>query len=194
MTLTDWLDRRGCLFLEWASAAFGDGERCGNGELLEDNSSLAGKSISPEAVASLPLLGREEGNRLEGSRDCLTQSASNWVRRRSFSSRNRFACSRSSATCLACFSCLASNSWHQRRNSSSGARFAGLLVIVLNSDGPVGGLGIAKALQIEGSPGAGVPKLLCTASVTSCLAFPTDGANCGLLISQSHWIVGAFTS
>ena len=37
--LTDRLDRRGGLFLEWSSAAFGDGERRGNGELLEYNSS-----------------------------------------------------------------------------------------------------------------------------------------------------------
>ena len=39
----------------------------------------------------------------------------------------------------------------------------------------------------------GVPKLLCTASVTSFLAVPINGANCGLLNSQSHWTVGTFT-
>ena len=66
--------------------------------------------------------------------------------------------------------------------------------MVLNSDGPVGGLGIEKALQIGDHLGAGVPKLLRTASVTSFSEFPTDGAKCRLLISQSHWIVEAFTS
>ena len=40
----------------------------------------------------------------------------------------------------------------------------------------------------------GVPKLLRIAFVTSCLVFPTDGAKCGFLISQSLWIVEAFIS
>ena len=132
--LTDQLDRRGGLFLKWASAAFGDGERRGSGELPEDNSSSANRSISSGAAASLPLPRREGGNGRGGSHDCSAPPASNWVRRRSFSSRNRLACLHSSATCLACSSCLASNSWRQMRNWSSGARFAGLLVIVLNPD------------------------------------------------------------
>ena len=106
MTLTDRLDRQGDLFLEWASATFGDGERRGSGELPEDNSSSADKSISPNAAASLPLSGREGGNRQEGSRDCSTRPVSNWVRRHSFSSCNRFACSRSSATGLVLLSCF----------------------------------------------------------------------------------------
>ena len=58
--------------------------------------------------------------------------------------------------------------------------------MVLNSDGPVGCWGIAKALQMGGHLGTGVPKLLCTTFVTSCLAFPTDDTNCGLMHSQSH--------
>ena len=103
----------------WASAAFGDGERRRSGELPEDNSASADKLISPGAVASLPLRGREGGNGWESSRDCSAQPASNWVHIRSFSSNNRFACSRNSATYLACSSCLASNSWRQRRNWSS---------------------------------------------------------------------------
>ena len=53
---------------------------------------------------------------------------------------------RSSATCWSCSSCLASSSWRQRRNGSSGVGFAGLLFMVLNSNGLVGCLGIAKAL------------------------------------------------
>ena len=32
--------------------------------------------------------------------------------------------------------------------------------MVMNSDGPVGGLGIAKALQIRGSPGSGCTQTL----------------------------------
>ena len=103
--------------------------------------------------------GKEEMGE-EGSCDCSARPASNWVRRRSFSSCNWFACTRSSATCLACSSCLASSSWRQRRNWSSGARFAGLLVMVLKSDGPVGCLGTTKASQIEGSPGSGCAQAL----------------------------------
>ena len=58
--------------------------------------------------------------------------------------------------------------------------------MVLNSDCLVGCLGITKALQMGGHLGTGVPKLLRTAFVTSCLAFPTDDANCGLMNFQSH--------
>ena len=134
----DRLDRRGGLFLEWASAAFGDSERRRRGELSEDNSSTAGISILSGAAASLPLPGRERGNGRGGSQDYSARPTSNWVRRRSFSSRNWFACTHSSATCLACSSCLTSNSWRQRRSWYSGSRFAGLLVMVLNSDGPMG--------------------------------------------------------
>ena len=54
-TLMDRLDRRGGLFLEWVSSAFGDGERRGRGELPEDNSSFAGRSIPSDLATSLPL-------------------------------------------------------------------------------------------------------------------------------------------
>ena len=67
---------------------------------------------------------------------------------------------RNSATCWACSSCLASSSWRQRRNGSLGAGFAGLLVMVLNSDSLVGCLGIAKALQVGGFPGSGCTQAL----------------------------------
>ena len=127
-TLMDRLNRRGGLFLEWASAAFGDGERRGSGELSEDSSSSVGRSISSGAATSLPLPGREGGNGRGSSCDCSARPTSNWVPRRSFSSRNRFTFSRSSTTWLACSSCLASISWRLRRNWSSGAKFAGLLV------------------------------------------------------------------
>ena len=108
------------------------------GELPEDSSSFACRSISSGAATSLPLSGREGGNGRGGSRECLAQSTSNRVSRGSFSSHNRFACSCNSAICLACFSYFASISWRQRRNWSLGAKFAGLLVMALNSDGPVG--------------------------------------------------------
>ena len=42
--------------------------------------------------------------------------------------------------------------------------------------------------------GAGVPQLSRIVLKTSCSTFPTDGANCSLLNSQSQWIVGAFAS
>ena len=69
-----------------------------------------------------------------------------------------------------------------------------MLIMAVNFDGPMGCLGITKALEIGRSPEAGVPKLSRTASEISCSAFPTDGANCGVLNSQSQWIVKAFTS
>ena len=55
--LMDRLGRRGGLFLDWASATFGDGECRGSGEVSEDNSSSAGRSMSSGTVASLPLSG-----------------------------------------------------------------------------------------------------------------------------------------
>ena len=73
--LMDRLGWRGGLFLEWASTAFGDGERRGRGELPEDNSLSAGKSRSSGAAVSLPLPGR--GNGRGGSRDCSARMASN---------------------------------------------------------------------------------------------------------------------
>ena len=54
--LTDRLGWQRGLFLEWASAAFGDGERRGRGELPEDNSSSSGKSTLSSAAIPLPLL------------------------------------------------------------------------------------------------------------------------------------------
>ena len=96
----DWLDRRGSLFLEWASAAFGDGERRMSGELSEDNSSSAGRSMSSGAATSLPLPGRESGNGWGGSCEFSARPASNWVRKHSFSSRNRFAYSSNLVICL----------------------------------------------------------------------------------------------
>ena len=114
--LTDRLGWRGSLFLKWASAAFGDGEWRGRGELPEDNSSSAGRSISYGAGIPLPLPRWEGGNGRGGSRDFSARLASNWVRRRSFSSRSWFACTHSSATCWACSSYLVSSSWCQQRN------------------------------------------------------------------------------
>ena len=159
-TLMDRLDRRGGLFLDWASATFEDCERRRSGELREDSSSSAGRSISSGAATSLPLLGREEGKGRVGSRDCSARLASNRVRRRSFSFRNRFAYLCNLTICLACSSCFASISLRQRRNWSSGAKFAGLLVMALNSDGPVGCLGITKAFEIWRSLGSGCTQAL----------------------------------
>ena len=110
-TLMDRLDWRGGLFLEWASATFGDGEWRGSGELPEDDSSSAYSYTSSDATTSLPLSGREGGNGWGGPRDCPARPTSNWVCKRSFSSRNRFACSRNSTIYLVCSSCLASISW-----------------------------------------------------------------------------------
>ena len=58
----DQLSRRGGLILDWASAAFRDGERHGSGELSKDNSSSFGKSMSSGTAASLPLSGLDEGS------------------------------------------------------------------------------------------------------------------------------------
>ena len=66
--------------------------------------------------------------------------------------------------------------------------------MVVNSDGPGGCLGVAKLCRLGGYPGVDVPKLLRTTSVLSCSAFPIDDANCGLLSSESQWIVVTFTN
>ena len=47
-------------FLDWASSTFGDGELRGRGELLEDNSSSVGRSMSSDVAASLPLPDEKE--------------------------------------------------------------------------------------------------------------------------------------
>ena len=121
--------------MDWVSTAFRDGERRRSGELSEDNSSSIDRSMSSGTTASLPLSGLDGGSGRGGPRDFLAWLASNRVRRRSSSSRNRFACSRNSAIYLACSSCLASISWRQRRNWSSGERFVGLLDMTMSSDG-----------------------------------------------------------
>ena len=95
------------LFLDWTSADFGDGERLGNGELSEDNSSSVDRSMSLGTTTSLPLSGRDGGGQRGGPRDVSAWQASNRVHKRSLSSCNWFACSRNSATSLACSSCLA---------------------------------------------------------------------------------------
>ena len=140
--------------------AFRDGERRGSGELSKDNSSSAGRSMLSGTAASLPLSGRDGGSGQGGPRDFSAWLASNRVRRRSLFSRNRFACSRNSATCLACSSCFSSISWHQRRNWSSWGWFAGLLGMTVSSDGPVGCSRMAKASEIGRSPGSGCTQAL----------------------------------
>ena len=130
--------------------AFGDGEWRRSGELPEDSLSSNGSSTSSGATTSFPLPGREGGSGRGGSHDCSAQPTSIWVRRCSFSSRNRFTYSCNSATCLACSSYLASISLRQRRSLSLGFMFAGLVAMAVNSDGIVGCLGIAKALEIGG--------------------------------------------
>ena len=140
--------------MDWASADFGDGERRGSGELLEDNSSSAGRSMSSDTTVSLPLSGRDRGSRQGGPHDFSGWMAFNRVRRRSLSSRNRFACSCNSIIFLACSSCLASISWRQRRNWSSRGWFAGLLDMTVSSNGPVGCSRMAKASEIGRSPGS----------------------------------------
>ena len=158
--LMDQLGQRRGLFLDWASAAFGDGERCGSKELSEDNFSSVGRSMSSGTTASLPLSGRDGGSGRGGPRDFSAWQASNRVRRHLLSSLNRFVCSRNSATCLACSSCLASISWRQRRNWSSGGRFVGLLDMTVSSDGPVGCSRTTKASEIRRSPGRGCTQAL----------------------------------
>ena len=74
--LIDLLGRRDDLFLKWASAAFGDDERRRRGELPEDNSSSAGKSISYSVAVSLPLPGRGGGKGRGSSHDCTTRLSS----------------------------------------------------------------------------------------------------------------------
>ena len=141
--------------------AFRDGERRRSGELPEDSSSSTGRSTSSGAATSLSLSGQEGGNGRGGSRDCPARPASNWVRRLSFSSRNRFVYSCNSAICMACSSCLTSISLCQGRSWSSGVRFAGLVVMEVNSGGTTGCLGIAESLEIGRSPRSGCTPSSC---------------------------------
>ena len=76
--LIDRLGRRDGLFLEWASTAFRDDERRRRGELPEDNSSSAGKSISFGIAASLPLPGRE-GGKGERGEEALPTAQPGWL-------------------------------------------------------------------------------------------------------------------
>ena len=139
---------------------FRDGELRGSGELLEDNSSSVGRLMLLGTAASLPLSGRDEGSGRGGPRDFSAWQASNRVHRHSLSSRNWFACSRNSATYLACSSCLSSISWRQRRNWSSRRRFVGLLDMTVSFDGPVGCSRKAKASEIGRSPRSGCTQAL----------------------------------
>ena len=166
----DRLGRRGGLFLDWASTAFRDGERRGRRELSEDNSSSANRSMSSGTTTSLPLSGQDGGSERGGPRDFSVWLASNRVRRSSLSSRN-------SATCLACFSCITSISWRQRRNWSSGGWFAGTVRWDVRE--------WPRFRRSGDHLGAGVPKLSLIASEISCSAFPTDGTNYSLRNSQS---------
>ena len=147
--------------------------------------------MSSSTAASLPLSGQDGGSGWGGPRDFSTWQASNRVHMRSLSSSNRFTCSRNSATCLVCSSCLASISWHQRRNWSSGGRSVGLLDMTMTS---MVRWDVRERQRLRRSGdhlGAGVPKLLRIASEISCSAVPMDGANCSLRNSQSQWIIGA---
>ena len=65
----DRLGRRGGLFLDWASAVFGDGERRGSGELSEENSSSVGRLMSSGTTNSLPLSRRDGGGGRGGPPD-----------------------------------------------------------------------------------------------------------------------------
>ena len=90
-----------------------------------------------------------------GPLDLPAWQASNRVRRRSLSSWNRFVFSHNSATSLVCSSYLASISWHQKRNWSSGGRFVGFLDMTVSSNGPLGCSRRVKASEIGRSPGSG---------------------------------------
>ena len=92
VVLMDRLGRRGGLVLDWAFAAFEDVEHRGSGELSEDISSSAGRSMSSGTVASLPLSGGDGGSGQRGPLDFSAWLASNRVSRRSLSSCNWFAC------------------------------------------------------------------------------------------------------
>ena len=116
MPLADRLERHGGLFLDSASTLFFGGGRSGSGELSEDNSSSAAASLSSDRIGSLPSF-------------CLTGGAG-WLLPYAFSIRSpsrracrqSFSCCKWSARlcsldiCLACSSCFAFISWHQRRN------------------------------------------------------------------------------
>ena len=72
--------------MDLASTTFGDGERRGSGELLEDNSSSAGRSMSSGRMTSLLLSGQDGGGKQGGPCDLSAWQASYRVRKRSLSS------------------------------------------------------------------------------------------------------------
>ena len=106
MPFTEWLERRGELFVD--SASFFGGERSGSGELPEDNSLFAATSLSPGRMGSLPLfcLTEDEGWLL--ARTFLPRSSSKRVHRQSFSGCMWPARFHNSVICLVYSSCFVS--------------------------------------------------------------------------------------
>ena len=119
----------------------------------DDRYGLVGGALSPY----LPELGAHSGRHLGGSRACWTLSG---FVGGYFSCCKWFTRSRNSAICRACSSCFASISWRRRRNWSSMGGFTGLLDMALSSNGPMGCLRMAKALEIGRSPGSGCTQAL----------------------------------
>ena len=85
MPLTKRLKQREGLFVDSASTLFFRGERSGNRELPEDNSSLATASLSLGRMGSLPLFCLIRGAGWLLDRAFSPRSSSKQARRRSFS-------------------------------------------------------------------------------------------------------------
>ena len=104
MPLTEWLERRGGLFLDSASTLFFRGGRSGSEELPEDNSSSVVASLSSDRTGSLPLFCLTGGAGWLFPRVFSPRSYSRRARRRSFSCRRWLKRLYNSAICLACSS------------------------------------------------------------------------------------------
>ena len=111
MLLTDWLERRGGLFLDYASTLFFEGGRSRSGELPKDNSSSAAASLFSGWIGSLPLFCLTGGIGWLLPRTFSVRSSSRRVRKLPFSCCRWSAGLCSSTICLACSFCFASISW-----------------------------------------------------------------------------------
>ena len=185
MPLTELLKRRGGLFLNSASTLFFRGDKSGSGELPEDNSSSAAASLSPGRMGSLPLF-------------CLTGGAG-WLLPCVFSPRS--SSKRARRQSLSCcewsarfhnsviywLTLLASSPYRDASEEvgPQGTDLLGYLTNQMSERELPNFWGVRDRLIAD--------VVSHVADETFCLVVPTDGANCYLSNSQSHWIVGTLT-
>ena len=108
MPLTDWLERRGGLFLDSTSTLFFGGDRSRSEDLPEDNSLSVATSLLSGRIGFLSLFCLTEGAGWLLPRAFSILSPFRRARRRSFSYCRWSARLYNSTICLACSSCFVS--------------------------------------------------------------------------------------